>query len=424
MKIGLFTKNFTLLIAGQASSLFGNCILDFALSMYVLEKTGSAAVFAGFLAAAMLPTILLSPLGGVLADRANRRNIMVILDLLAGIVVLIAALMIDRGNNLATIAVTLILQSILGAFETPTVQACVPQMHSGANIIRGNAVVNQIGAVSALAAPFIGSMLYTAFGLKPVMYAGGVCFLVTSLFECFIRLDHTPQLTREPAWGILRKDLAGSARFVCREQPAILKTLLMVTVIALFVQGSASVGLPFLIRTVLGLSARHYGAAESIFGFAAIAGSIVAGLIVTKFKTGHLNLPVLGMGLCLLLTGLLFFMPAGVPARYVVLVAAFALIQIAASIFSIFCLSVIQQATPVHMTGKVMAFAASFSVCAQPLGQMLFGLLFDGFSNAIEVVLMPAGIILCAIGLAAKRFFKRVELQLHNREQPLAEHPS
>ena len=76
----LFHKNFSLLIAGQASSLFGNCILDFALSMYVLEITGSATIFASFLAVAMLPTIFLSPLGGVIADRANKRNIMVILD--------------------------------------------------------------------------------------------------------------------------------------------------------------------------------------------------------------------------------------------------------------------------------------------------------------------------------------------------------
>ena len=60
----LFTKNFTLLILGQLTSLFGNFILKLALSMYVLEATGSAAIFAGILSAATIPTILLSPLGG------------------------------------------------------------------------------------------------------------------------------------------------------------------------------------------------------------------------------------------------------------------------------------------------------------------------------------------------------------------------
>ncbi len=69
----LFTRNFTLLVLGQASSLFGNYILRLALSMYVLEVTGSAAVFAGILSIATIPTILLSPVGGILADRAGRR---------------------------------------------------------------------------------------------------------------------------------------------------------------------------------------------------------------------------------------------------------------------------------------------------------------------------------------------------------------
>ena len=77
MKDKLFTRNFTFLSLGQVSSLIGNYTLKFALSMYVLEQTGSASIFATLLAVAMLPTILLSPFGGILADRANRRNIMV-----------------------------------------------------------------------------------------------------------------------------------------------------------------------------------------------------------------------------------------------------------------------------------------------------------------------------------------------------------
>ena len=87
----LFNRSFTFLILGQISSLMGNYTLKFALSMYVLEQTGSASVFAGLLAASMVPTILLSPLGGILADRVNRRNIIVALDGLSGIAVGIAS---------------------------------------------------------------------------------------------------------------------------------------------------------------------------------------------------------------------------------------------------------------------------------------------------------------------------------------------
>ena len=149
----LFTRNFTLLLLGQLFSLIGNGALKFALSMYVLEETGSAAVFGTLLAVSMVPTILLTPFGGVLADRANRRSIMVGLDLTSGAAVLAACAAFSAGRGLAVTAALLIVLSVLGAFESPTVQACVPQMLSGDNVLRGNAAVNQAAAVTGLAVP-------------------------------------------------------------------------------------------------------------------------------------------------------------------------------------------------------------------------------------------------------------------------------
>ena len=140
----LWTKNFILLVLGQVCSLFGNTMLRLALSMYLLEKTGSAAVFAGFLSAAVLPAILLSPFGGVLADRGDKRHIMVFLDVLAGSIVLCAALALTEQNTIPLIGALMIALSVLGAFETPTAQACIPVMLTGGNITKGNAVVNQI----------------------------------------------------------------------------------------------------------------------------------------------------------------------------------------------------------------------------------------------------------------------------------------
>ena len=179
MKQKLLTRNFSLLVFGQASSLLGNGILRLALAMYVLDATGSAAVFAGMLAIATIPTILLSPFGGILADRANRRNIMVVLDSLSGISVLGAALLFAASGSLTAITVLLVALSVLAAFETPTVQACVPQMQTGDNITKGNAVISQIAAVTNLLSPILGSLVYTAFGLQPVMYASVICFFIT-----------------------------------------------------------------------------------------------------------------------------------------------------------------------------------------------------------------------------------------------------
>ena len=99
MKEKLFNRNFSFLILGQVSSLLGNLSLKFALSMYILEQTGSASLFAGLLAASMVPTILLSPFGGILADRADRRAVMAGLDALSGLSVLLRPWLCPTGRT-------------------------------------------------------------------------------------------------------------------------------------------------------------------------------------------------------------------------------------------------------------------------------------------------------------------------------------
>lgn len=403
MKEKLFTKNFTLLVLGQVSSLFGNYILRLALSMYVLELTGSAAVFAGLLSAATIPTILLSPFGGILADRADRRNIMVALDAMTGTAVLCAALLLSEQRALVVIGALLVLLSVLGAFETPTVQACIPSMLTGDNIIRGNAVVNQTASISYLTAPLLGGIFYSAFGIKPVMYASVLCFFVTAFLECFIRLDYRPAGFGGNALAVAKADFLDSVRFIGKERRDILRILLLAALSRFFVMGVTLVGLPFLVRTVLGLDARYYGAAESVLAVAVIAGSMAAGVLAGKIQKGGLSAMLAAVGLCIVPAGLAFLLPAGTGVRYAVLVAAFCGMQIAISMFSIYAVSMIQQGTPEYMIGKVMAYTSAITMCAQPAGQMVYGFLFDGCKEAVWLVLIPTGVIVCGIGMAVGR---------------------
>ena len=402
MKEKLFTKNFTLLVLGQVSSLFGNYILRLALSMYVLELTGSAAVFAGLLSAATIPTILLSPFGGILADRADRRNIMVALDAMTGTAVLCAALLLSEQRALVVIGALLVLLSVLGAFETPTVQACIPSMLTGDNIIRGNAVVNQTASISYLTAPLLGGIFYSAFGIKPVMYDSVLCFFVTAFLECFIRLDYRPAGFGGNALAVAKADFLDSVRFIEKERRDILRILLLAALSRFFVMGVTLVGLPFLVRTVLGLDARYYGAAESVLAVAVIAGSMAAGVLAGKIQKGGLSAMLAAVGLCIVPAGLAFLLPAGTGVRYAVLVAAFCGMQIAISMFSIYAVSMIQQGTPEYMIGKVMAYTSAITMCAQPAGQMVYGFLFDGCKEAVWLVLIPTGVIVCGIGVAIR----------------------
>lgn len=74
-------KNFIIVVIGQIISLFGNAIQRFCMSLYILDLTGSAATFSTILAVSTIPYILFAPIAGLLADRVNRKKIMVYLDL-------------------------------------------------------------------------------------------------------------------------------------------------------------------------------------------------------------------------------------------------------------------------------------------------------------------------------------------------------
>ena len=406
----LFTKNFTLLILGQLTSLFGNFILKLALSMYVLEATGSAAIFAGILSAATIPTILLSPLGGILADRADRRNIMVALDALTGVSVLCAALFLSESNAIAVISTLLIILSILGAFETPTVQACIPTLLQGDNIMKGNAVVNQVASLSYLIAPMLGGVLYAMFGLKPVMYASVVCFFITALFECFIKLSFQRIPYQGGVLQIVKQDFLSSMQYLSKEQAAISKMLLLTAFARFFVMGITIIGLPFLVRAHLGFNAKYYGAAESALAAATILGSIAAGVLAEKLKIHTLSFLLAALGIFMIPAGIVFLLPVNAMIKYGVTVVSFCGMQAVISIFSIFAVSLIQQRTPNHFIGKVMAYTATVTLCVQPLGQIVYGFLFDRFHSAVYFVLIPTGIIVCIVGLSATRFFRNMEV--------------
>ncbi len=403
MENKLFTRNFTLLVLGQISSLFGNYILRLALSMYVLDATGSASVFAGILSIATVPAILLSPLGGILADRADRRNIMVALDTMTGLFVLSGAVFISEKNALAVIGTLLVALSVLGAFETPTVQACIPQMLKGEEIIRGNAVVNQVASVSYFIAPLFGGIFYAALGLKPVMYASVVCFFVTALLECFIQLEAQTRVFQGNILSVIKDDFADSIRFVTKERPDITRILLLAAASRFFVMGVALVGLPFIVRTILALDAKYYGGAESALAVATILGSVASGFLAGKMINSRLSFALAAIGACMIPAGVVFLFPSGTAIRYAVTVISLCGMQAAISIFSIFAVSDIQQNTPDHLIGKIMAYTSAITMCAQPIGQMVYGFLFDKFNGAVYCVLIPTGAAVCLIGLYVKK---------------------
>ena len=412
MKEKLFNRNFTLLLMGQAFSLIGNYTLKFALSMYVLERTGSASVFAGLLAAAMVPQVLLAPVGGLLADRLNRRNMMAALDALSGTIIFLTFLGSggfpgNDGLSLPAVGILQVALGILGAFESPTVQACVPQMQAGENLLKGNAAVSQIQAAAGMITPFLGSLFYTAFGLQPVLAVCAAFFFLTALLERFIRLEYQKRPGGQKIRQILGQDLGESMDFLLKRRPEVFRLLLLAALASFFVVGTAVVGLPFLVRNILGLSAIHYGAAESLMGAASVAGALAVGFLAGKLREKGLQNLLITVGAALLPAGGAFLLPLSAAVRYLILLVCFCIAQAVCSMFSVLALSMIQESTPEHLAGKIMACVIALSTCVQPVGQVAYGLLFDLFSGRVWLVLLPTAAALIAMGRLSAAFLKK-----------------
>ena len=225
MEQKLFTKDFTLVVIGQIISLFGNAALRFALPLYLLNMTGSSALYGTVTACAFLPAILLSPVGGIIADRVNKRNVMVILDFFTSAVILVFMLLMNEVDLIVLLTVTLmLLYGIAGAYQ-PSVQASIPALTDTGHIMAANSIINTISSFSALIGPVIGGILYSAYGLKPVLLVCVACFFVSAVMEVFIQIPFHKQEAQGSLWNTAKNDFAQSIQFIRRGKPVSGKTL-------------------------------------------------------------------------------------------------------------------------------------------------------------------------------------------------------
>ena len=375
MNSRLFQRDFTIMILGQIISLFGNAILRFSLSLYVLEVTGSAAVFGTILAVSMIPTVLLSPFGGVLADRLPKQKIMTILDFVtAGLIVFYDAVYGSAGN-LAAVTIFMILLTLIQAFYQPSVQASIPLLASQEQLMAANGIVMQVQALAGLLGPILAGMLYGIGGVKPILAASAVCFFLSAVMELFLRIPHEKREADGSPVRMALLDLKGAVTYLIRENTCLFKLLIVVAGINLFLSALFIIGLPYLVKIYLGMSAQAYGFAEAAMGMGSILGGLVSGLAGKKIPFKHSHYFLLGTPLLLIPVILILLFQAPGKMIYAVLLFSVMIGMGFAALFTIAAQTFIQKSTPVHMLGKVGAFVSTICVCALPIGQAMYGCL-------------------------------------------------
>ncbi len=407
LKSKLFTKDFTLVVIGQIISLFGNGILTFALPLYLLQETGSSAIFGTATALAFIPMIVLTPIGGVIADRSNKRNIMVILDVSAAVLMFALAMLIGISPLVPLIIVVMMILFGIEGIYSPAVQSAVPILVTEENRISGNAIISQISALSNLVAPIIGGFLFAIFGIVPIIIASGICFFLSSIFELFIHIPHTKQPRTQGALATIFGDIKESFLYMKNQQPLLIKVTILFCLLNLFVSPLTMIATPVIITQTLGLSEELYGLSMSILGLGGLAGGITVGVLRSKLKLSFVPVLFWLLALSLLpMSATLYFAPS-VMISYWIITASNFLVMAFATMISIQVMTYLQSTTPPNLLGKVISLAMTFAMFALPIGQSLYGILFEVIVQHQYAIVLGTAIITVPIAIASKIVFRK-----------------
>lgn len=176
-------QTFFVVWMGQVVSLLGSKLTEFALGFWILDQTyqdtGTITQFALTILFMYLPKVIISPVAGVLVDRYNRRNAMIMSDLGTGIVAL-AIFFLIKSQSLAIwhIYLALTISSSLNAFQQPAYIAAIAQLVPSKNLSQANGMVQASFAIAKIAAPAIAGILMKFYGLETIISIDMVTFVV------------------------------------------------------------------------------------------------------------------------------------------------------------------------------------------------------------------------------------------------------
>lgn len=408
-KSTLFKRDFTLVVIGQIISLFGNAILRFALPLYLLRETGSSALFGMVTACSFAPMVVLSMIGGVLADRVNKRNIMVGLDFCTAVLILIFYLSLGKLPTVPLfIAVLMLLYGISGTYQ-PSVQASIPLLVSSEKLMAGNAVINQVNTLSGLLGPVIGGIMFGMWGIYPILILSIGCFSFSAVMEIFIHIPHEKRIRESGILTVVRNDLKESYQFVRTEKPIFFSVVFLISIFNLILSSVMIVGTPILITQVLKMSDTMYGFTQGALALGGLCGGILTAAIAEKLKlkNSYILLLVCAASVALMGISFMFHIPA-ILSYWVITLMSFTAMG-TSTLFVVQIYTMVQEQTPPQLVGKIMAALISIAMCGQPIGQAIYGVLFDIFESRTWIVLIVAAVAAFLIALYSKKIFSQLE---------------
>ncbi|AKV55180.1 Permeases of the major facilitator superfamily [Bifidobacterium actinocoloniiforme DSM 22766] len=437
----IFTPLFLSLLVTEILSSLGQVTLTFALPLHLLNLTGSASLYGLVIALALIPAVALTPVGGAVADRLDKRRTMALLDFLtAGIS--LAYLLLSRSFDLVALTIAAMMLAYgFHALYGPVVQAWVPfivnlgehphgdaqpggKTHSSGKqererLTQATGIISQTTSLTTMLGPIFAGVLLSFAGIVPVVIMAGAACLASSVW--ILLAARTPSSPAQAKAGgsaegkagqalshplrLLLADFAQAIRFLGGQ-----RTLLVANVLVTFANlvfcAFVNVALPYIVTQELGLSNQLQGLAEG-----AISAGALAGAVVTSTKPGWFSMRLLPAlialsGLCLLPAALSMGLSAPARVSYLTLLLSLTVAMGLLQCVSVTIISFEQTATPRQLVGKVIGVTMSLSMAAMPLGQALYGPLIDHLP--LPALMLAIAVLMAASSLFATRFARRV----------------
>ena len=385
-------KSIIVIWTGQAFSIISSSAAGFAAMWYITETTGSALYLSLGAIFVLLPMGLLSPFGGIVADRYDRKKVIVLSDMSIGVISVILGMIILFGKiSLPLLLIVLMARSCMQAFHTPAMTALMPLMVPEKQLVRINALDQALFSASAICGPVIGIFLYTSIGFEAVLFLDGICAIIACACLAVRKAPKTGNgvIEGQSAMGELKEGL-----LYIKTDRGLLK-LFVVCTLAMVV--SMPVGSLFPLMTYDVFSGTGYQASlvEAIWGVGMLIGSIILliwggieRLMIIVFVAG------LGVGISILLCGLLN------GSQFIIFVILTWFMAFAMSLFSGPIMPIMQKRVPQEKMGRIMGLYVTLATLASPIGLVFAGIFAE--KVGISLWFFISGFALCVlIGIAA-----------------------
>ena len=368
---------------------------------WIKHATESASTMALVMTLGTLPYVIFGTIGGVAADRASRKRILVTCDAVAGLAVLsLSALMawMPDATGLLVVCVCVVsaVLGVVGAFFHPAIVAVTPTLVPAGRLGAANSLREASGDVAALIGQAAGGVAFRLLGAPLLLLIDGISYLFASASTSLASVPHAPAdgTVNDASRPNLREQMRAGFAFVRDERG--LGSLVFVSTIANFFAAPFVVVLPFLVENTLGASSDWFGYMIASLGAGGLAGYSLAG--TARARGAPILLAcLLAMSVCV---AALAWITTPIWAA-----VSLAMAGLFGAVFNIGVVTLMQSRTPDAFRGRVFGLVQTLAMAATPAAMVAAGMITDaaGGDARVAILVCGAGLIVVTLGAATHR---------------------